>query len=95
MEHFYVLQERLGIQAQLSLGVFGIFSAESAYRINKSHLGFDIPRSYLRALEQGGVKEGFESLWQDMQGLAREYNVSLYLSTPKHNDLRAYGNGLC
>ncbi|BDB65411.1 hypothetical protein T36_1888 [Helicobacter cinaedi] len=95
VEHFYVLQERLGIQAQLSLGVFGIFSAESAYRINESHLGFEIPRSYLKALEQGKVKETFISLWQDMQGLAREYNVSLYLSTPKHNDLRAYGNELC
>lgn len=95
VEHFYVLQERLGIQAQLSLGVFGIFSAESAYRINETHLGFEIPRSYLKALEQGGVKETFISLWQDMQGLAREYDISLYLSTPKHNDLRAYGNGLC
>ena len=95
VEHFYVLQERLGIQAQLSLGVFGIFSAESAYRINESHLGFEIPRSYLKALEQGKAKETFISLWQDMQGLAREYDISLYLSTPKHNDLRAYGNGLC
>lgn len=94
VEHFYVLQERLGIQAQLSLGVFGIFSAESAYRINESHLGFEIPRSYLKALEQGKAKETFISLWQDMQGLAREHNVSLYLSTPKHNDLRAYGNEL-
>lgn len=96
VEHFYVLQERLGIQAQLSLGVFGIFSAESAYRINKSHLGFEIPRSYLKALEQGKAKETFISLWQDMQGLIkeyREYDVSLYLSTPKHNDLRAYRMG--
>lgn len=96
VEHFYVLQERLGIQAKLSLGVFGIFSAESVYRINESHLGFEIPRSYLKALEQGGVKETFISLWQDMQGLIkeyREYDVSLYLSTPKHNDLRAYRMG--
>ena len=68
---------------------------ESAYRINKSHLGFEIPHSYLKALEQGKAKETFISLWQDMQGLAREYDISLYLSTPKHNDLRAYGNGLC
>ena len=98
VEHFYVLQERLGIQAKLSLGVFGIFSAESAYRINESGLGFEIPRAYLKALEQGKVKETFISLWQDMQGLIkeyREYDVSLYLSTPKHNDLRAYGNELC
>lgn len=96
VEHFYVLQERLGIQAKLSLGVFGIFSAESAYRINESGLGFEIPRAYLKALEQGKVKETFISLWQDMQGLIkeyREYDVSLYLSTPKHNDLRAYRMG--
>lgn len=98
VEHFYLLQERLKIQAKLSLGVFGIFSVESAYRINKSHLGFKIPAAYLKALEQGRAKECFKSLWQDMQGLIkeyREYDVSLYLSTPKHNDLRAYGNGMC
>ncbi len=95
VEHFWLLQERCGTNAKLLLGVFGIFSAESAYRINEARLGFKIPHTYLDALEQGKAKEGFESLWQDMQGLAREYDVSLYLSTPKHNDLRAYGNELC
>lgn len=101
VEHFYLLQEKLKIQkgqkieSRLSLGVFGIFSVESAYRINEARLGFNIPPSYLKALEQGRAEESFESLWQQMQEIAREYDVSLYLSTPKHNDLRAYGNGLC
>lgn len=95
VEHFWLLQERCGTNAKLLLGVFGIFSAESAYRINEARLGFKIPHTYLDALEQGKAKERFESLWEQMQEVAKAYNVSLYLSTPKHNDLRAYGNELC
>lgn len=95
VEHFCLLQERCGTNAKLLLGVFGIFSAESAYRINEARLGFKIPHTYLNALEQGKAKERFESLWEQMQGVAKAYGVSLYLSTPKHNDLRAYGNELC
>lgn len=95
IEHFALLQGRCHTRVEVSLGVFGVFHLKSAYRINEAHLGFEIPRGYITALEAGRAMEIFYTLWEEMQALAREYQVSLYLSTPKHNDLRAYGNESC
>lgn len=95
IEHFALLQERYHTRAEVSLGVFGVFHLKSAYRINEAHLGFEIPRGYIAELEAGRAMDRFYILWKDIQALAREYQVSLYLSTPKHNDLRAYGNESC
>lgn len=78
--------------ATLSLGVFGIFDTQSALAINSARLGFKIPKRYIDSMQLLGAQRAFKQLWQDMQALAASSHASLYLSTPKHNDLRAYGD---
>lgn len=80
-----------GYEVQVFLGVFGIFHIKSALSINEANLGFKIPQSYIESMGSNQAKQSYERLWQDMQQVAKEYQASLYLSTPKHNDLRAYG----
>ncbi|MCX2716188.1 hypothetical protein OQH61_00335 [Helicobacter sp. MIT 21-1697] len=95
---FEELRSESKSKAKLSLGVFGLFSAQSAEVINAAHLGFEVPKDYVEMLQKC-AKQGsddaalaaFKHLWVGLQSIAREHNVSLYLSTPKHNDLRAYG----
>lgn len=84
--------------AELSLGVFGIFSLQSVRAINEAHLGFEVPKSYIEQMQGEAGQEdcnaslvAFRHLWENLQKVAKQNDVCLYLSTPKHNDLRAYG----
>ncbi|TLD97336.1 hypothetical protein LS71_000850 [Helicobacter jaachi] len=83
-------------QAKLYFNVFGVFSVHTALSINSAHLGFKIPKAYVDSMCEscnGGFegRASFERLWADMRTLAFECGAHLYLSTPKHNDLRAFG----
>ncbi|CUU40711.1 MULTISPECIES: hypothetical protein [Helicobacter] len=138
LQEFESIKRAGGYKAQVSLGVFGLFSLQSARAINEAHLGFEVPQEYIESMggmeclesvlsgadsqyaasmESMGVagknypakktalntqmsksstnaenvRNCYERLWQAMREVAREFGASLYLSTPKHNDLRAYG----
>lgn len=112
LREFYTLQKAIGISAKVSLGVFGLFSAQTAMRINAAELGFEVPQTYINAIDcvdsmqnadmiesiesahihkqDTQAQARFKQLWKQMDAIAKDYNASLYLSTPKHNDLRAY-----
>ena len=100
LEDFMTIRQKGGYKVEVSLGVFGVFSLESVRRINEANLGFYVPQSYIDCMQEGDSElfgaqnaalKAYERLWQDMRSLAKDFNISLYLSTPKHNDLRAYG----
>ena len=94
VEHFYVLQERLQIKHNFHLACLESLVRRVRIALINLILAFNSTLVF-KSIRTRQSKRTFISLWQDMQGLAREYDISLYLSTPKHNDLRAYGNGLC
>lgn len=95
---FTELKRQSKSSAKLSLGVFGIFSLQSVRAINEAHLGFEVPKSYIEQMQGEAGQEdcntslvAFKYLWENLQKVGQENDVCLYLSTPKHNDLRAYG----
>lgn len=93
LEEFEKLRGVGGRNTEAFIGVFGIFNKESALRINQANLGFNITQDYISLLSGDKIKiqNAYKQLWTDMQAIASEFQASLYLSTPKHNDLRAYG----
>ena len=99
LQHFESIAQSGGYEVEAFIGVFGIFHLESVRRINEANLGFKIPQAYIDAMVSGKQNEGdkhigrsaSETLWQEICEVAQKHNASLYLSTPKHNDLRVYG----
>ncbi len=102
LQIFESLKQQGGYKAQAFIGVFGVFNVHTALRINEAHLGFEIPQDYIESMDsvcgenteermEHRPKQCYERLWQEMEKVVQEYGAFLYLSTPKHNDLRAYG----
>ena len=96
---FSAQEAQVFLQHFESIAQSGGYEVESVRRINEANLGFKIPQAYIDAMVSGKQNEGdkhigrsaFETLWQEICEVAQKHNASLYLSTPKHNDLRVYG----
>lgn len=97
LQTFESIKQQGKYKAQAFIGVFGVFNVPTALRINDARLGFEIPQGYIESMDslhnekKDQIKQCYERLWQEMKEIAQEFGASLYLSTPKHNDLRAYG----